>query len=74
VGELVDTAVFVTVASAAGVFSWGLFLSLVLTNYLFKCSVEALMTPATYLAVARLKKAEGVEIFDRGTNFNPFSR
>lgn len=73
VGELVDTAVFVTVASAAGVFSWGLFLSLVLTNYLFKCSVEALMTPATYLAVARLKKAEGVEIFDRGTNFNPFA-
>jgi queuosine precursor transporter len=74
VGELVDTAVFVTVASAAGVFGWGLFASLVLTNYLFKCGVEAAMTPATYLAVARLKKAEGIEIFDRDTNFNPFAR
>lgn len=65
VGELVDTLVFVLVASTAGVFGWELFASLVLTNYLFKCSVEAIMTPATYRAVRFLKKAEGVDVYDR---------
>jgi uncharacterized integral membrane protein (TIGR00697 family) len=60
IGELLDSVVFVFVASAAGVFGWELFVNLVLTNYLFKCAVEVIMTPATYFAVARLKKAEGL--------------
>jgi uncharacterized integral membrane protein (TIGR00697 family) len=72
VGELVDTVVFVSIASFFKVFPWGLFLTLTLTNYLFKCSVEALMTPVTYAAVAALKKKEHEDYFDRGTNFNPF--
>jgi uncharacterized integral membrane protein (TIGR00697 family) len=59
IGELLDSAVFVFVASAAGVFGWELFVNLVLTNYLFKCAVEVIMTPVTYLAVGKLKKAEG---------------
>jgi uncharacterized PurR-regulated membrane protein YhhQ (DUF165 family) len=72
VGELVDTVVFVVVASATGVFSWDLFLTLTLTNYLFKCSVEALMTPITYAAVNGLKRVENEDYYDRETNFNPF--
>jgi uncharacterized integral membrane protein (TIGR00697 family) len=60
IGELLDSVVFVFVASAAGVFGWEIFASLVLTNYLFKCSIEVIMTPVTYFAVARLKKAEGL--------------
>lgn len=72
VGEMLDTLVFVAVASAFGVFGWSLFLSLFLTNYLFKCGVEALMTPLTYLAVRSLKKAEGVDAYDSGTSLNPF--
>lgn len=72
VGELVDTAIFVTIASAAGVFGWELFASLVLTNYLFKCAVEAAMTPATYAAVRVLKRVEGVDVYDRGVRLNPF--
>jgi uncharacterized integral membrane protein (TIGR00697 family) len=73
VGELVDTIVFVTIASIFRVFPWSLFLTLSLTNYVFKCTVEALMTPATYAAVGTLKKAENEDYFDRGTNFNPFN-
>jgi uncharacterized integral membrane protein (TIGR00697 family) len=73
VGELVDTIVFVTIASIFRVFPWSLFLTLSLTNYVFKCTVEALMTPATYAAVGALKKAENEDYFDRGTNFNPFN-
>lgn len=72
-GQLVDTVVFVVVASIFGVFPWSLFISLTLTNYLFKVGVEALMTPLTYAAVNGLKKAESEDYFDRGTNFNPFA-
>jgi conserved hypothetical integral membrane protein len=72
IGELVDTVMFVVVASAFGVFPWSLFLTLTVTNYLFKCAVEALMTPVTYVVVNRLKKAENEDFYDRSTNFNPF--
>jgi uncharacterized integral membrane protein (TIGR00697 family) len=71
-GELVDTVVFVAIASLFKVFPWSLFLTLVLTNYLFKCAAEALMTPVTYAVVGGLKKAEQEDYYDRGTDFNPF--
>lgn len=70
--ELVDTIMFVVVASAFGVFPWSLFLTLTVTNYLFKCGVEALMTPVTYVLVGTLKRVENEDYFDRSTNFNPF--
>lgn len=72
-GELVDTVMFVVVASAFGVFPWSLFLTLTMTNYLFKCSVEALMTPVTYLIVGALKKVENEDYYDKETDFNPFA-
>ena len=72
-GELVDTVVFVVVASAFGVFPWSLFTTLIVTNYLFKCGVEALMTPVTYLVVGFLKRAENEDYYDRDTDFNPFA-
>jgi uncharacterized integral membrane protein (TIGR00697 family) len=72
IGELVDTVMFVVVASAFGVFPWSLFLTLTVTNYVFKCGVEVLMTPVTYLVVNVLKRLENEDYYDRGTNFNPF--
>lgn len=74
VGEFLDSIVFVLIASLTGVFGWELFFNLVLTNYLFKCLVEILLTPATYLWVGRLKKAEGIDTYDRGIRFNPIGR
>jgi len=74
VGEAVDTAAFVAVASLAGIFPWELFLSLTVTNYVFKVGVEVVMTPITYQVVRWLKKAEGEDAFDRGINFSPFTR
>ena len=73
VGEMVDTVMFVVVASAFGVFPWSLFITLTVTNYLFKCGVEALMTPVTYGVVGFLKKVENEDYFDKDTNFNPFA-
>ncbi len=72
IGEGVDTLVFMLVATLAGVFPWEIFASLVLTNYLFKVSVEALMIPATYAVVGFLKRAEREDYYDTHTNFNPF--
>ena len=72
VGELIDSATFIAIASLFGVFPWSLFSTLVFTNYLFKVAIETIMTPVTYLAVDRLKRAENEDYYDRDTNFNPF--
>jgi hypothetical protein len=70
VGEGIDSLIFIGVASLTGVFPWSLFWTLVVTNYIFKCSIEALMTPVTYWVVNRLKKSENEDFYDRGTRFN----
>jgi uncharacterized integral membrane protein (TIGR00697 family) len=69
VGEGVDSVIFIFIATLAKVFPWSLFTSLVLTNYIFKCGVEALMTPLTYRVVNALKKAEKEDYYDVGTKF-----
>lgn len=71
-GEMVDTAIFIVVACAFGVFPWSLFLTLTVANYLFKVAVEVLMTPITYVIVRALKRVENEDYYDRDTNFNPF--
>ena len=74
VGELLDSLAFVFVASLTGVFGWELFVTLVVTNYLFKLSVEVILFPLTLLVVRKLKKAEGIDTYDVGIRFNPFAR
>jgi len=73
VGELVDSAVFIAFASLFGIFPWSLFLTLSLTNYLFKTATEAVLTPVTYAVVNTLKRVENEDYFDRETDFNPFT-
>jgi len=68
-GEGIDSTIFILVAILAGVFPWELFGTLVLTNYIFKVSIEVLMTPVTYWIVTRLKAAEQVDTFDRGIQY-----
>ncbi len=72
VGEGVDTVFFVVIACLAGVFPWSIALTLIVTNYIFKVGIEALMTPATYRIVNGLKRAEREDYYDHDTNFNPF--
>jgi uncharacterized integral membrane protein (TIGR00697 family) len=68
-GEGIDSTIFILVATLAGVFPWELFGTLVLTNYIFKVSIEVFMTPVTYWIVTRLKAAEQVDTFDRGIQY-----
>ncbi|MDR2211210.1 MAG: queuosine precursor transporter [Spirochaetaceae bacterium] len=71
-GELLDSLIFVFIAGLTGVFGWELFFTLVLTNYLFKCALEVILTPVTYLAAGTLKRLEGVDIYDEGVRYSPF--
>jgi len=72
VGEGIDTMVFCMVAFY-GVLPNNLLWTVILSNYIFKCSVEILFTPVTYLIVNFLKKKEKVDAFDHGVKYNPFS-
>ena len=43
-----------------------------LSQFVLKVSWEVLLTPATYAVVGFLKRREGVDVFDTGTDFTPF--
>ena len=60
VGQLLDTMIFVFIATLTGVFGWEIFWSLVLTNYILKCGIEVLVTPFTYWVTGFLKRKENV--------------
>lgn len=45
---------------------------IIYSGYVFKVVYEVVATPLTYVIVNSLKRAEGVDFFDRSTNFNPF--
>jgi len=71
VGEGVDTLLFVAIAFA-GAQPASLLVAVVVSNYVFKCGVEALATPITYRVVRFLKQTEHEDYYDVGTDFNPF--
>lgn len=74
VGEAIDSLVFIGIATLAGVFPADLFVTLTITNYIFKVAIEVIMTPATYWVVTQLKRSESEDVYDWHTNFNPFAR
>ena len=43
----------------------------IVAQWLFKSIYEAAATPITYMVVNALKRREGVDVYDRDTNFNP---
>lgn len=72
VGQLLDTGLFLSIAF------WGIWpqeqlLAVFVAQYFFKLIWEAVLYPVTARLVAFLKRAEGVDFYDRGTNFNPFT-
>ncbi|MBL0116563.1 MAG: queuosine precursor transporter [Sphingomonadales bacterium] len=70
-GQAVDSVIFYPLAFL-GVWSTSQVLTVMLTNWALKVSWEAVLTPVTYMVVGWLKRHEGVDIFDRNTNFTPF--
>ena len=70
VGQALDSAVFVTLAFAV-VVPAGALLHIIVAQWVFKVIYEAAATPLTYAAVAWLKSREGLDAYDRHTDFNP---
>ena len=72
VGQLVDTLLFYPIAFY-GVWENDVLIYALWFNWLFKISVEVVMTPVTYAIVGWLKKAEKEDYYDKDTSFTPFS-
>jgi len=72
VGQGVDSLIFYPLAFA-GIWTNEKLLAVVAFNWGFKVLVEALFTPATYWIVNTVKRIEGEDYYDRGTDFTPFS-
>ncbi|OFW98569.1 MAG: hypothetical protein A3E78_00925 [Alphaproteobacteria bacterium RIFCSPHIGHO2_12_FULL_63_12] len=71
-GQAVDKIIFYPLAFA-GVWDTSLVLKVMATNYLLQVAWEALLTPVTYRIIGFMKRAEGVDVYDKETDFTPFS-
>lgn len=70
-GQGVDSLIFYPIAFL-GIWETQDVITVIITNWLLKVLWEALLTPVTYVVVGKLKKAEGVDLFDTETDFSPF--
>lgn len=71
VGEAVDSFLFIIIAFI-GIIPFSGLVAMVLSIYIIKVVYEILITPVTYLIVRKLKHFEGMDVYDRGVNYNPF--
>ena len=74
VGEGADSLIFYPLAFY-GMTDWPVSAlgEVMLSQFILKVSWEILLTPVTYAVVGWLKRKEGVDVYDVGTNFTPFS-
>ncbi len=70
VGQGLDSVLFVVLAFAV-VVPPAILGRIVLSQWLVKVVYEALVTPITYMVVRWLKAREGIDVYDRETDFNP---
>ena len=73
VGQGIDSLIFYPLAFY-GAPGWPVeaMLAVMATQFLLKVSWEALLTPVTYAVVGFLKRREGLDVYDVGTDFTPF--
>jgi len=71
VGEGIDTFIFMSIAFA-GIYPMGIFINMVLVQYIWKVGYEVLATPFTYIFINWLKRKEDQDAFDYNVNYNPF--
>jgi uncharacterized integral membrane protein (TIGR00697 family) len=74
VGQAVDSLIFYPLAflGAAG-WTEAQVVQVLFTQWVLKVSWEALLTPFTYAVVGFLKRREGIDVYDRKTDFTPFA-
>ena len=70
-GQGIDSLIFYPLAFL-GVWTTEQVLIVMVTNWGLKVLWEVVLTPVTYAVVGFLKRREGVDVFDEGTDFTPF--
>lgn len=71
-GQAADSTLFYVIALYS-VIPNGLLIKSILSAWFAKVLIEVAITPVTYYVVRKLKKAEGVDYYDKDTNFTPFA-
>jgi uncharacterized integral membrane protein (TIGR00697 family) len=73
IGEGADSLIFYPLAFY-GLADWPVdaLLMVMLSQFVLKVSWEVILTPVTYAVVGWLKRREGIDVYDRGTDFSPF--
>ncbi|HYI63604.1 MAG TPA: queuosine precursor transporter [Allosphingosinicella sp.] len=71
-GQACDTVIFVGIAFV-GILPWSVMPEVILSAWAVKVAWEIVALPLTLYIVRRLKRAEGIDVYDRSTDFNPFS-
>jgi queuosine precursor transporter len=72
IGQGLDSFVFVSIAFT-GIMPPDVLHTTIVNQWLAKTAYEAIATPLTYIVVARLKRIEGMDVYDRETSFNPLA-
>jgi uncharacterized integral membrane protein (TIGR00697 family) len=70
-GEAVDSLIFYPLAFY-GILDNATLIKVLATQWALKVGWEVVLTPVTYAVVGWLKRREGVDVFDEGTDFTPF--
>jgi uncharacterized integral membrane protein (TIGR00697 family) len=70
-GQGVDSLIFYPLAFY-GLWDNHTLLVVLLTQWALKVGWEAVLTPVTYAVVGFLKRREGIDVYDEGTDFTPF--
>ncbi len=70
-GQGVDSLIFYPLAFY-GLWDNQTLLVILLTQWALKVGWEAVLTPVTYAVVGFLKRREGIDVYDEGTDFTPF--
>lgn len=70
-GQGIDSLIFYPLAFY-GLWDNRTLLVVLVTQFALKVGWEVLLTPVTYAVVGWLKRREGIDVFDRGTDFTPF--
>jgi uncharacterized integral membrane protein (TIGR00697 family) len=71
VGQGIDSLIFYPLAFY-GLWDNKTLLVVLATQWALKVGWEAVLTPVTYALVGWLKRHEGVDVYDEGTDFTPF--
>ncbi|HBS33458.1 MAG TPA: hypothetical protein DEA50_00075 [Parvularcula sp.] len=71
-GQAADKLIFYPLAFA-GVWELKLVFTVAATNYALQVAWETMLVPVTSRIVGWMKRAEGVDVYDKETDFTPFS-